>query len=363
MSKRLIIDAHQDIAWNYFNNGRDFRRSAHEHRHRETDPVRLKRYGTCMVGLQEEIEAHVAVTCGTIFVSPSWSKMYPDEIILYDTPDEAHRLGIQQLEFYHRLADQDERVNLIQTQADLDTVLATWTDDKSEDDHRFGIIILMEGADPILEPAQLEDWYERGLRVIGPAWTATRYAGGSNAPGPLSDLGRELLDSMHNYNMILDLAHMTPDGLFEALDRYDGPLFASHANPLRFRQDRPDRNLSDEIIELIAQRDGVVGIIPFNLFLLEGWAMGDRKDAVTMERLISAIDHVCQITSSALHVGIGSDFDGGFGSESAPVGFDTIVDLQKIGDELAERGYSETDITAIMSGNFLRVLRAGLPAG
>jgi membrane dipeptidase len=316
-----------------------------------------------MVGLQEEIEARVAVTCGTIFVSPSWSKMYPDERILYDTPDEAYRLGMQQIEFYHRLADQEDRVRLVQTLADLDAVLVTWTKNKSEDDHRFGIVMLMEGADPILEPAQLEEWYARGLRVIGPAWTATRYAGGTKAPGPLTDMGRELLAAMRGYNMILDLAHMTPDGIFEALDRYDGPLFASHANPLRFRQDRPDRNLSDEIITLIAQREGVVGIMPYNLFLTEEWVIGDRKDAVTIKHVINAIDHVCQITGSALHVGIGSDFDGGFGSESVPVGFDTIVDLQKIGDELAERGYSEADITAIMSGNFLRVLRAGLPAG
>lgn len=361
MIQRLIVDAHQDIAWNYFNNGRDFRRSAHEHRRRETDPVRLSRYGTCMVGLQEEIEARVAVTCGTIFVSPSWSKMYPDERILYDTPDDAYRLGMQQIDFYHHLASQEERVRLVQTRADLDAVLATWNDDKGQDDHRLGIILLMEGADPILEPAQLEDWYERGLRIIGPAWTSTRYAGGTKAPGPITDLGRELLASMSAYNMILDLAHMTPEGVYEALDRYEGPLFASHANPLRFRQDRPDRNLSDEMIGLIAQRDGVVGIMPYNLFLLEEWALGDRKDAVTIEHVITAIDHVCQITGSALHVGIGSDFDGGFGRESTPLEFDTIVDLQKIGDELAGRGYTETDIVAIMSENFLRVLRAGLP--
>jgi membrane dipeptidase len=362
MTRRLIIDAHQDIAWNYFNNGRDFRRSAHEHRHRETDPVRLKRFGRCMIGLQEEIEGQVAVAFGSIFVSPSWRKQYAEERILYDTPDEAYRLGTQQLEYYHRLADQEERVVLVMSQDDLDAVLATWEDVKSEDDHRFGIVILMEGADPILEPAQIEAWYERGLRIIGPAWTATRYAGGTKAPGPLTDLGRELLDSMRAYNMILDLSHMTPEGIFEALDRYDGPLFASHANPLRFRPDRPDRNLSDEIIHLIAQRDGVVGIMPYNLFLVEGWRLGDRKEAATIDTVIAAIDHVCQITGSARHTGIGSDFDGGFGSEATPVGFDTIIDLQKIGDELAECGYSEGDITAILSGNFLRVLRAGLPA-
>ena len=86
MTDPIIIDGHQDIAWNYFNNRRDFRRSAREHRRRETDPVFLQRYGRCMVGLPEEIEGRVALTNGTIFVSPTWCRMYPDEIILYDTP-------------------------------------------------------------------------------------------------------------------------------------------------------------------------------------------------------------------------------------------------------------------------------------
>jgi membrane dipeptidase len=357
----VIVDGHQDIAWNAFNNGRDFRRSAHEQRRRETDPVFLRRYGRCMVGLPEEIEGQVAVAHGTIFVSPAWSKMYADEKILYDTAEEAYRLGMQQLEFYHKLADSHEQIALIETLTDLDTVLATWQDEKEPDEHIFGIVLLMEGADPITGPGQVEEWYARGLRVVGPAWTATRYSGGTKALGPLTDLGRELLAAMRKLNMILDLSHMAPEACYEALDLYDGPLFASHANPLRFRPDRPDRNLSDEMITLIAQRDGVIGVMPYNLFLVEGWRLGDRKEAADMNRLIAAVDHVCQVTGSARHVGIGSDFDGGFGSESVPVGFETVADLQKIGPALAEWGYSPEDIAAVLSKNFLRILRAGLP--
>jgi len=67
------------------------------------------------------------------------------------------------------------------------------------------------------------------------------------------------------------------------------------------------------------------------------------------------------LTGSAAHVGIGTDFDGGFGVESVPQGLDTIGDLYTIGAALRERGYAEEDIHAIMYGNMLRKLRVALP--
>lgn len=358
----FIVDAHQDIAWNYFNNGRDFTTSAWQHRHRERDPVFLKRYGHSMVGLPENLLGRVAVICATIYVAPLWSRLYQSDNVLYETPREAYDLGIQQLDYYHRLADKNEHIVLIQTQNDLDEVLATWEDGTDFAEHRVGLIVLMEGADPIVEPPQLEEWYARGLRLVGPAWTKTRYSGGTKAPGPLTDLGRELLDVMASFGMVLDLSHMAPEATIEALDRYEGTLFASHANPLRFRPDRPDRNLSDDVIRRIAERDGVIGIMPYNLFLVRDWRIGDRKDAANINTVVAAIDHVCQITGGARHVGIGSDFDGGFGAAAAPDGFDTVTDLLNIGPALAQRGFMPEDVTAILNGNMLRVLRAGLPA-
>jgi membrane dipeptidase len=357
----IIVDGHQDIAWNYFDHARDFTQSAWDRRRHETDPVFLHRHGRSMVGLPEEILGRVAVVCGTIFVAPAAVRQYPDEKVVYDTPQEAYQQGSQQLGYYHRLADEHQQIKLVQTHSDLDEVLSTWKEGTNMAEHRLGLVMLMEGADPILEPTQVEEWYARGLRIIGPAWSATRYSGGTRAPGPLTDLGRELLEVMASFRMVLDLSHMAPEACYEALDRYEGPLFASHSNPLKFRSDRPDRNLSDRIIELIADRDGVVGIIPYNLFLVNDWRLGDPKDAATMDTVIAAIDHVCQITGSARHVGIGSDFDGGFGSEAAPLGFETVADLWEIGPALAARGYAPGDVSAILSGNVLRILRAGLP--
>ncbi|HML20383.1 MAG TPA: membrane dipeptidase [Aggregatilinea sp.] len=361
MTTDIIVDAHQDIAWNAFNNGRDFRMSAWAKRRRETDPTFLKRYGRAMVGLPEVLLGRVAIIGATLFVSPAWTKVYPDEKLLYSTPDDAYSLASRQLDYYQRLADEIPQIDLVRTQADLDAVLATWAEGTDLGDHRVGLVMLMEGADPILEPAQLEEWYARGLRVVGPAWTATRYSGGTQAVGPLTDLGRELLEVMESYGMVLDLSHMAPEAARESLERYGGPLFAGHANPLRFSKDRVDRNLSDDVIRGIAEHDGAVGIMPYNLFLKEGWAPGDRKSLVTMEDILAAIDHVCQVTGSARHVGIGSDFDGGFGAASTPLEFETVADLWEIRRALQQRGYGPEDVTAILGGNMLRVLRAGLP--
>jgi membrane dipeptidase len=357
----VLVDAHLDIAWNYVNNRRDFTVSAWQRRRLETDPVFLKRYGRSMVGLAEAILGRVAVICSSIFVSPARAGMYPDETQVYSTPQEAFLLASRQMDYYHRLADTHPQIRLIRTRADLDDVLATWEEGTTLAEHCLGLIVSMEGADPILEPPQIEEWYALGLRVVGPAWTATRYSGGTKAPGPLTDLGRELLEIMADFGMVLDLAHMAPEACREALDRYEGPLLASHANPLKFRPNRPDRNLSDDLITRIAERDGVIGIMPYNLFLLPHWSPGGRKDAATLAHVIAAIDHVCQMTGSARFVGIGSDFDGGFGSQSAPLDFETLVDLQQIGPALAAQGYAPEDVAAIRSGNFLRVLRAGLP--
>jgi membrane dipeptidase len=235
----------------------------------------------------------------------------------------------------------------------------TWETDKDILEHRQGLVLLMENADPILEPKQLEEWYDRGVRIVGPAWAGTRYSGGTGQPGPLTDLGRELLDNMVSMNALLDLSHMAEAAFLEAVDRYDGQIIASHSNPRHFVNS--DRHLSDEMIRRLVERDGVMGIVLYNRFLKQGWLKTDGKSAVPLSIPLDAIDYVCQIAGSAAHVGIGSDFDGGFGAESIPDGIETVTDLWYIGEALRSRGYSEDDIAAILGGNMLRKLRQSLP--
>jgi membrane dipeptidase len=355
----IVVDAHEDIAYNALNYGRDYRRPTAETRRLETDVETLERRGRATVGLPDSLLGRVAVVFATLFVAPAagnedkpWAKM------TYRTPREAYAQAMKQLDYYYRLADETEKVRLIQSEGDLDAVLATWAEGKDIGDHRQGLVMLMEGADPILEPKQFEEWYERGVRIVGLAWERTRYSGGTGYPGPLTKEGRELLEVMASFNTLLDLSHMAEHAYLEAIDRYDGVIIASHSNPRKFCN--TDRHLSDLMIERLAERDGVMGIVPYNRFLSNEWKKGDPKSDVPLSVVVDAIDYVCQLTGSAAHVGIGSDFDGGFGVESIPDGLDSTSDLLSIGSALRGRGYSEEDTAAILGGNMLRKLRQGL---
>jgi len=350
----LIVDAHEDIAWNALALGRDVRRSALETRRLEVGGDVPGRNGLCMVGLPEWLAGGIAIVCGTIFVPPV-RPGFP-EPLAYADAEEAHALARAQRDFYHRLADKAERIVLVKDRASLDNALASWEGDAPQ----VGIITLMEGADPIREPIEVEQWFNWGIRMVGLAWRAgSRYAGGDSTPGPLTDAGRELLAVMAELGLILDVSHLAEAAFYEAVDRYEGPVVATHANP-RARVPGP-RQLSDDMIRRLAEREAVVGIVPFNSFLQPGWSKGDPKDAVTVAHVAAAIDHVCQVEGHAAGVGLGSDFDGGFGAESAPAEIDTVADLGRIGAALGEMGYSERDISAVLGGNWLRVLREGLP--
>lgn len=353
----IVVDAHQDIAYNALNHGRDYLRPTWEKRRLEAEAGAS--FGLATLGLPDALLGRVAVAFATLFVAPASPSPGPWDEMTYTTPREAYRLASRQMDYYQRLADESEKINLVRSKADLDATLATWAEGTGLEDHQQGLVILMENADPILEPQQFEEWYERGVRIVGPAWAGTRYCGGTGQPGPLTALGRELLEVLMSYNAILDLSHMAEEAYLEALDRYEGVIIASHSNPRHFRN--TDRHLSDEMIRRLIERDGVIGVVLYNRFLSERWTPGDPKSTVPLSVVADAIDYICQLAGNARHVGIGSDFDGGFGAESIPDGLDTSLDLLSIAPLLAERGYSDDDIEAIMSGNMLRKLREALP--
>jgi membrane dipeptidase len=359
----LIVDAHEDIAYNMIMYGRDYALSAQETRAKEAgDAKTLAEAGTCMLGLPEWLAGHIGIIFGTLFTMPAHVKSFGESAqkFAYTTPHEAYAQAVKQLDVYARLADESPHFALVRTERELNAVLATWKDDAPEEKRQIGLVMLMEGADSIVKPRDVERWYERGLRIVGPAWLAgTRYAGGNDAPGPLTDEGIRLLRAMLDFNLVLDVSHLSDQACLQALDRYDGPVIASHSNP-RSLVPGP-RQLSDDMLKALLAHDGVVGIVPMNSMLRSDWRRGSRKDAVGVDIVAAAIDFVCQMAGDAQHVGLGTDFDGGFGAESAPAEMDTVADLGKVGDALKTRGYAHADVEAILSGNWLRLLRRSLP--
>ncbi|MCS7060985.1 MAG: membrane dipeptidase [Anaerolineae bacterium] len=368
---KLIVDAHLDLAYNVLGWGRNYRRSAHWNRRREVGLAVERENGQCCVGLPDLIRGRVGIVFGTIFAEPS-QRRSAHSPLTYRDEREAHALGMAQLDFYRRWADEEPHIRLIGSRRDLSEVIGGWglvltpsgelqprLEARAPAIHPLGIVPLMEGADPILEPKELERWVERGLRIVGPAWHRTRYSAGSDEPGGLTKLGRALLDVIAELDVILDVSHMAHRALFEALDTFEGRfVIASHSNPHRIVPE--ERHVPDRAIEAIAERGGVIGIVLFNKFLKRGWDAGSKKHEVTLDDVVRAIDHVCQVTGSADHVGIGSDFDGGLGAQHIPWELDSSRDLWKIGAMLLQHGFSTQDVDKIMGGNWLRVLHAAL---
>jgi len=360
----LIVDSHQDLAWNMLSFGRDYLRSAYETRGIEKGGLTVERNGDTLLGWPDYQAGEVAVIFATLFSTPArWADNW--ETYIYKEPKEARRQYRQQMDLYYRLTDEHpDKFRFIRSASDLDEVLASQLKALSAGGgYPVGLLPLMEGADCILDYGELEEWWDRGLRFIGPAWAGTRFCGGTKEPGPLTPDGRRLLSTMGDLGFTLDLSHMDEPAVLEALDIYSGQLVATHANCLALMPEYEyNRLLSDRVIHGILERDGMIGVVPFNTFLKDGWLIGkSRREEVSLERLVDHIDHICQLAGNARHVGIGSDFDGGFGWQSTPFGIDTIADLQKLVPLLLARGYSEGDAAAILGGNWINQLHRSLP--
>ena len=359
----LIVDAHQDLAWNMLTFGRDYTRSSEETRSIELGGLAPMHNGDSLLGWPDYQKGRVAVIFATLFAAPIRRKEGQWDTETYTDFEEAHRLYSKQMDAYHRLVDEHpDKFRLVQTLQDVEEIIGDW-DGSSSDDHPVGLVVLMEGAEGVRQPPELEDWWGRGVRIIGPAWAGTRFCGGTGEPGPLTPEGFALLEGMNEFGFTLDLTHMDEQAVLQALDVFPGSMVATHCNPLALLKDSgSNRFLSDRVLRGLIERDGIVGIPPYNKFLRWEWDSSDGREAISLDLVVDHIDYICQIAGDARHVGIGTDFDGGFGLQSVPAEIDTIADLQKLVPLLAERGYTENNITAIMGANWLHLLRSTLPA-
>jgi membrane dipeptidase len=364
----LLIDAHQDIAYNALEWQRDIRHSAFQTREREArehpdycNPDAAG--GIWMSGLPELRQAGCGIIFSTLFAYPRQAahkevgKQY-SQTQTYRISTEAARVADSQLAYYQELREAQE-VSFVKSKSDLSAFLIDWWQAADTGRQRpVGLVLLMEGADPIGRPSDAEYWYARGVRCIGPAWnTGSRYAGGNVTGGPLTRVGRGLLAEMDRLGIALDTSHFSEESFWQALDTFQGHLLASHSNCRAIvpRQ----RELSDEMIRALAKREGVIGMSPFNGFLVPGWSQ--TRTSLKLERLVAHIDHVCQLLGDAHHVGIGTDIDGGFGRDETPEELDTIADLPRLGGALKLAGYSSEDVGNILGGNWLGWLKRSLP--
>ena len=352
----FIIDAHLDLAMNALEWNRDLTRPLAEIRLQEMhmkDKADRGRGTVCLPELRKGRAGLVVATqlsrCTSFGMSlPGWN-----------SPQQAWAMTQAQLAWYREMEALGELVQ-ITTRAALDQHLALWEDAAVPDESKpIGYILSLEGADSLVNPSYLNKGYEYGLRAIGLShFGPGRYAPGTKTEGPVLPAGMDLLKEIGRLNMMLDVTHLTDEGFEMVMEAYQGPVWASHHNVRRIASTQ--RQLTDEQIKLLIERDAVIG------GMLDCWAMDIRFiDAVSdpwqlnirMENLVDHWDHICQIAGNSLHVGIGSDLDGNFGTEQTPWDLQSVADLQKYQSILLRRGYTEDDVLNIFSRNWLRLLR------
>ena len=357
----LIVDAHEDLAWNMLTFDRDYTLSASATRQREQGSETPSINGDTLLGYPDYQRGRVGVVFSTLFNIPRRYQSGAWDHLSYETAEQAHLLYRRQIDRYNQLADEHpDQFSLIHTQTDLRNVLSRW--EAAEPAPPVGLVILMEGAEGVRQPEEVEEWWQWGVRIIGPAWSGTRFCGGSREPGPLTTEGYRLLEAMASLGFTLDITHMDAQAALQAMDFYSAGVIASHSNAFaRIKGAEGNRHLPDEVIRSLLDRQGVIGIVPLNPFLLASWQPADGRQAVTLQHVVDQIDYICQLAGSAAHVGLGTDFDGGFGVQVVPAEIDTIADLQKLVPLLLDKGYSQEDVAAILGGNWLRHLKKVLP--
>ncbi|NOX53790.1 MAG: peptidase M19 [Planctomycetes bacterium] len=343
----MVVDAHLDLAWNALDWNRDLMKPVAEIRRFERQfPDAVP--GDCTVSWPELRRGRVGLIIATLL--PRLHRKEKPRTF-FQSLEAGYGACHGQLAYYRAM----ERRGVLRFLEDRDALqqhVRQWLQ-PDVDDQPIGIILSMEGATAILEPEQVAEWYEAGLRIVGPAhYGPNQYCHGTGSEGGLTDEGRRLLQEMERAGVLLDMTHLADQSFWEALDLYGGPVLASHHNCRALVPG--DRQLTDEQIKALAERGAVIGAALDCWMLKPGWQVGQSDPAdVSLEDVVDHIDHICQLLGTAAHCGIGSDLDGGFGKEQTPHDLDTIADLVRIAEILDRRGYSHSDIDGILYRNWV----------
>lgn len=354
----FIIDAHLDLSMNAIEWNRDLRLPVTAIREREAGMTDKPDRGKSTVSLPELRKGNIGLVVATQiarFVDlanplPGWH-----------SPEQAWGQTQGQLAWYKAMEACGEMI-MIKDLAGLEKHLALWNDGNGSDTKPVGYILSLEGADSIINTDYLQVAFDNGLRAVGPAhYGPGRYANGTDSSGKLTDMGKGLLREMERLNIILDTTHLCDDAFWDAINIYNGPIWASHHNCRALVNH--NRQASDEMIKALIEKDAVIGAAFDAWMLVPGWERGQstpKQMNCNLEKVVDHIDHICQLAGNTLHAAIGTDLDGAFGKEQCPYDLDAISDLQKLQELLQKRGYSPGSIQDILSGNWIRIFKRAL---
>ncbi|MCK8104090.1 MAG: dipeptidase [Pseudoalteromonas tetraodonis] len=253
-------------------------------------------------------------------------------------------------------------------------------------DNKISIAMGMENGSPIEgEMKNLQHFFDRGVRYITLAHSQSNHISDSSYDirrkwKGLSPFGKELVKEMNNIGMLIDVSHISDDAFYQVMELSNTPVIASHSS-LRKYTPGFERNMNDDMLLALKKNGGVIQINFGSSFVTSkagSWydQLKSKKQTITeegkkvakdfdamyraknpfpfasLEQVLDHIDHVVKLIGIE-HVGIGSDYDGV--GDSLPIGLKDVSSYPNLVQGLMDRGYSDTDIKKILSGNTLRV--------
>jgi membrane dipeptidase len=210
-------------------------------------------------------------------------------------------------------------------------------------------ILGLEGAEPIEDSIELlRSFYRLGVRNLGLTWNfrndvADGVFEGDSARG-LTRFGVKVVEECNRRGRLIDVSHLAPAGLEDVLRVSQHPIIASHSNAAAVCNNV--RNLTDEQIEAIAGRGGLIGVTFVPSFLAQPYR------AASLDHVLDHVDYLVK-TAGADHVMLGSDFDG-MGAV-VPKGMEDATCFPALTAGMLSRGHSEQTVRRILGLNFLRV--------
>ncbi|MEO6315178.1 MAG: membrane dipeptidase [Chitinophagaceae bacterium] len=351
----FITDAHLDLSMNAMEWNRDLSRPVHEIREREKGLTDKADRGNGMVSFPALRSGNVGVVVATQiarYVAPG------NSLRGWHSPQQAWAQTQGQLAYYRAMEATGELIQLTDLSS-LEKHVAWWTDGTPNNEKPIGYILSLEGADSLITVDHLEIAHAYGLRALGPAhYGPGRYANGTDSSGKMTENGLALLAKMEDLNIILDATHLCDDVFWQAMDHFNGAVWASHNNCRALVNH--NRQFSDAQIKQLIQRGAIIGGALDAWMMVPGWQRGKSTPAnmhCNLEKLVDHMDHICQLAGNTNHICIGTDLDGGYGKEQSPYDMDTIADLQQLVPLLTRRGYNHAAVENILHGNFLSFLK------
>lgn len=356
-----LFDGHNDAPWQYRNrvgykfSELDFYDTTHLENAMHTDIRRLQ-------------EGRIGAQWWSVYVSANIPE--PEAVVR----------TMQQIDFVYRMAQRYPDIfEMAYTADDVERIF---------EDGKTASLIGMEGGHSIANSlAVLRRFYDLGARYMTITHGRTLYwadaAGDTPRHNGLSEFGKEVIREMNRLGMLVDLSHVTPETMRDAIEISEAPVMFSHSSARAVSGHV--RNVPDEILPLVKENGGIVMVTFVGSFVseklrqyyaereayerkieylhpgelevvaekMEVWDEEHEAPEVTLNDLADHIDHI-RDQIGVDHIGIGADFDG---TSSLPTGLEDVSTYPGLFAELLKRGYSEEDLKKIAGFNMLRVMR------